>query len=177
MSARLSVTIRTMDLDDWPAVQAILAEGIQSGIATLETEVPDWSEWNGGHLHHCRLVALDADTVAGWGALSPVSRRRAYRGVAEVSVYVATRARQRGVGKVLLKRLIECSESEGIWTLQAAMFPENEASVTLHEACGFRTVGRRERLGEQRGTWRDVLLMERRSPTVATEGPPVPRSP
>jgi phosphinothricin acetyltransferase len=167
MSVGTSVTVRRMTFEDWPAVQAILAEGIASGIATLETEVPNWSEWNRGHLPCCRLVACESSVVAAWAALSPVSERWVYRGVADVSIYVAAGSQGRGVGGQLLQQLVACSEQEGIWTLQAAIFPENAASIALHAACGFHTVGLRDRLGEQAGVWRDILLMERRSAEVA----------
>jgi L-amino acid N-acyltransferase YncA len=143
----------------WPAVQAIYREGIANGDATFETEAPEWDAWDAGHLSHSRLVAVDGQEVAGWAALSPVSRRPVYAGVAEVSVYVAGARRGRGVGRAL----VASSEGSGIWTLQAGIFPENVASVALHERCGFRVVGRRERIGKLHGRWRDVLLLERRS--------------
>lgn len=149
---------------DWEEVRSIYLEGIASGNATFETDVPDWETWNGNHSSIGRLAARDGDSVIGWAALSPVSSRRAYAGVAEVSVYVAGSARGRGVGRLLLDCLIEEAEKNGLWTLQAGIFPENLASISLHKACGFREVGRRERIGKLRGVWRDVVLMERRSP-------------
>ncbi|MFO7768506.1 MAG: N-acetyltransferase family protein [bacterium] len=158
--------IRAMQAADWPGVASVYAEGIATGNATFETEVPSWDDWSDGHLEACRLVAEEGDRVVGWAALSPVSERCVYAGVSEVSVYVAQEARGRGVGKKLLGALITASEEEGIWTLQAVMFPENEASVALHRSCGFRQVGTRERLGELDGRWRDVLLMERRSDRI-----------
>jgi len=161
--------VRPLAPADWPAVRAVYGEGIASGDATFELEVPAWEAWHAAHLPHSRLVAAAAGEVLGWAALAPVSERCAYGGVAEVSVYVAARARGRGVGGLLLEALIRSSEEGGIWTLQAGVFPENEASLALHERRGFRRVGRRERLGRLRGRWRDVLLLERRSARVGTE--------
>jgi len=155
-----------MRAEDWGAVEAIYREGIATGNATFETETPSWEQWDARHLQIARLVVRDEEGVCGWGALSPVSMRRVYAGVAEVSVYVAERARGRGFGKVLLEGLIRESERHGIWTLQAGIFLENAASVRLHAACGFRAVGRRERVGMLRGVWRDTVLMERRSAVV-----------
>lgn len=157
--------IRPMSREDWAAVRRIYEEGMATGNATFQTEAPDWDVWDAGHLSSCRLVAWDGE-VLGWSALSAISSRPAYAGVAEVSVYVAGPARGRGVGRALLERLIEDSEREGYWTLQAGIFPENIASVELHTRCGFRVVGIREKLGELNGEWRDVLLLERRSPKV-----------
>ena len=152
---------------DWPSVARIYREGIATGHATFNTEAPAWESWDAGHLPACRLVAVDADDVIGWAALIAVSDRCVYAGVAEESVYVAERARGRGVGRLLLEGLIAASEAQGIWTLQAGIFPENTVSVTLHERLGFRLVGRRERLGQTAaGEWRDVLLLERRSSTI-----------
>jgi L-amino acid N-acyltransferase YncA len=148
---------------DWPQVAAIYRAGIATGNATFETDVPDWETWDAAHLKDCRLVMRDGDRVLGWAALSPVSNRCVYGGVAEVSVYVAEAARGQGVGKTLLGALIAASEAAGFWTLQTGIFPENTASIGLHVACGFREVGRRERLGQLGGVWRDVVLMERRS--------------
>lgn len=152
--------------DDWPAVRAIYLEGIATGNATFQTAAPEWEEWDGAHLSHCRLVARDEDGIAGWAALSRVSAREVYRGVAEVSVYVAARVRGKGAGGLLLAGLIGESERHGLWTLQAGIFPENVASLRLHESQGFRVVGVRERLGCMNGRWRDVVLMERRSKVV-----------
>jgi L-amino acid N-acyltransferase YncA len=148
---------------DWPAVSAIYGQGIESGDATFETRVPTWDEWHVAHLHDHRLVAYQGNEVVGWAALSPVSGRCVYAGVAEVSVYVAASARGQGVGTELLRALLAGSEAAGIWTLQAGVFPENRASLRLHHGCGFRTVGLRERIGRHNGLWRDVLLLERRS--------------
>ncbi len=152
--------------EDWGAVRAIYLEGVATGNSTFEQSAPDWQDWDQGHLPSCRLVARVGDEVLGWTALSPVSRRRVYAGVAEFSIYVAERARGRGIGAALLKALIEASEQEGIWTLQSGIFPENQASLELCRRFGFRLVGTRERIGSMDGRWRDVVLLERRS-TVA----------
>jgi L-amino acid N-acyltransferase YncA len=151
---------------DWNSVREIYIEGIATGEATFETRAPDWVSWNSGHLPCCRLVARLGAEIAGWAALSPVSQRRVYLGVAEVSVYVADRARGRGIGSKLLAALVDASETHGIWTLQAGIFPENSASIHLHRRAGFRIVGTRERIGHRNGRWRDVFLMERRSRVV-----------
>ena len=156
------LVVRALRPDDWPVVAAIFTEGIATGDATFETAVPGWEEWDAAHLPAHRLVAeLDGD-VAGWCAIVPYSRRVVYRGVGEESVYVAERARGRGVGRTLLEALVESARSGGLWTLQAGIFPENEASLALHRALGFREVGVRERIGRLDGTWRDVVLLELR---------------
>lgn len=152
--------------EHWPRVRAIYAEGIATGQATFLSTVPDWSEWDEGHLAHSRIVAMLGGEVVGWAALSTVSRRPHYRGVAEVSVYVAEEARGKGIGKALLTELVRLSEAAGIWTLQSSIFPENTASVRLHERHGFRLMGRRERIAQDKGVWRDTIIMERRSKTV-----------
>jgi L-amino acid N-acyltransferase YncA len=149
--------------EDWGAVRAIYLEGIATGNSTFEQSAPDWQTWDQGHLESCRLVARSESEVLGWTALSPVSRRQVYAGVAEFSIYVAERARGRGIGAALLKALIEMSEQEGIWTLQSGIFPENTASLELCRRFGFRVVGTRERVGCMAGRWRDVVLLERRS--------------
>jgi L-amino acid N-acyltransferase YncA len=154
--------IRDLEERDWPAVKAIFAEGIATGSATFETEAPSWEDWDGAHLS-LRLVAEADGEVVGWAALTPYSDRECYRGVAESSVYVAARARGRGVGQALMERLVRASEEACFWTLQAGVFPENEESLALHRRCGFRVVGVRERLGQLRGEWKDVVLLERRS--------------
>lgn len=160
-----------MARDDWPAAAAIYCEGIATGDATFETEVPEWEAWNAAHHSEARLVAEIDGEVVGWAALSPVSSRSAYAGVAEVSVYVAKRVRGRGVGRALLGALVEASEACGVWTLQAGIFPENEASIAVHRRCGFRPVGVREGLGRAAdGRWRDVVLLERRSDRVGRPG-------
>ena len=155
-----------MTVADWEDVRRIYAEGIATGNATFETAPPSREAWDASHRKDCRLVAREGDTVVGWAALSPVSDRCAYGGVAEVSVYVAGSARGRGVGRALLSELVRASEEAGLWTLQAGIFPENAASIAIHHACGFRTVGVRERLGRLAGAWRDVALLERRSVRV-----------
>ena len=160
------VTIEALTPDDWEAVRAIYEEGIATGDATFETQAPDWEAWDRGRRADCRLVARSEGEVVGWAALSPVSARPVYSGVAEVSLYVAAFARGRGVGTALLRALIEASERAGIWTLQGAIFPENAASLALVRRCGFREVGRRERIGCLGGIWRDTILVERRSRVV-----------
>lgn len=163
----MAIAIRPLTAEDAPQVLAIYGQGLATGHAALESEVPDWPSWDRAHLAACRFVAVDAARrVLGWAALSPVSGRCVYRGVAEVSVYVGAAARARGVGKTLLDALVKGSEVEGIWTLTAGILPENDASLALHRACGFRVVGRHEKLGMLHGVWRDVVLLERRSSTV-----------
>jgi phosphinothricin acetyltransferase len=157
--------IEQMKASDWEQVQSIYLEGIRSGHSTFETDAPSWEQWDEGHLQIARLVMRDEDRVLGWAALSAVSKRKVYRGVAELTVYAAEAARGQGIGRALLEALIEESERNGIWTLQASIFPENTASVQLHLRCGFREVGRRERIGMLKGVWRDTLLFERRSKT------------
>jgi phosphinothricin acetyltransferase len=157
------IVVAPMTVDDWPAVREIYRDGISTGNATFETTIPEWPVWNEKQLPAPRLVARERETVIGWAALSRVSARDVYRGVCEVSVYVAAEARGRGVGHRLLEELIGQSEAAGIWTLQASIFPENDASVALHQRLGFRIVGRRERIAKQNGIWRDTLMLERRS--------------
>jgi L-amino acid N-acyltransferase YncA len=171
--------IMPMPPDLWAAVREIYRQGIATGNATFETELPEWEKWDSNHRKDCRLVGLEPFekdgefviplekvTVIGWAALSPVSGRAVYRGVAEVSVYIAAAARGRGVGKALLRALVNESERNGIWTLQAGIFPENLASVSLHKSCGFREVGVKRRIGKLGDVWRDVVLLERRSASV-----------
>jgi len=155
--------IRGLEESDWPAVRAIFEEGIATGTATFEREAPSWEDWDGAHLP-LRLVAEEEGEVVGWAALAPYSARECYRGVAESSVYVAAQARGRGVGRALMERLVAESDAAGYWTLLAGVSPENEASVELHRRLGFRVLGRHERLGRLNGEWKDVLLLERRSP-------------
>jgi len=161
----MDLIVRPMTAEDWPEVARVYVEGIETGMATFETTVPSWEEWNAVHLPFARLVACHQDSTAlqGWAALSRVSARPVYAGVAEVSVYVAKDARGSGIGRILLTQLIRDSETNGIWTLQAGIFPENEASISLHRSLGFRVVGRRERIGQLHGIWRDTILLERRA--------------
>jgi len=158
------VTVRELLPDDWPAVRQIYLDGIRSGLASFETEAPSWEDWDAKHT--LRLVAESDDEVIGWVAAGPVSSRRCYRGVVESSVYVGASARGRGVGRALMERLIERSEEQGIWTIETAIFPENEASLKLHRAVGFRVVGVRKAIGKRDGLWRDTVFMERRSEVI-----------
>jgi L-amino acid N-acyltransferase YncA len=162
--ATTAARIRDLRPDDWPEVAAIYEAGIATRNATFETEVPAWEAWDGAHLPEHRLVAVEDGRLVGWAALSPVSDRCCYRGVAENSVYVHPNAQGRGIGRLLLERLVADAEAAGIWTIQTGIFPENPASLALHGRCGFRVVGLRERLGELDGRWRDVVFLERRSP-------------
>jgi L-amino acid N-acyltransferase YncA len=158
------VTVEEMRPGDWPACARIYEEGLDVG--TFEDEVPSWEEWDAAHLAAPRLVARENGAVLGWAALAPTSRRACYRGVVENSVYVGWAARGRGVGRTLLEELVRRADEAGVWTIQAGIFVENQASIALHGRCGFRIVGTRERIAQKRGQWRDVLLMERRSPAV-----------
>lgn len=165
----MNYVIEAMRPGDWPQVRAIYQEGIATRQATFETAAPDWESWDAGHLPGCRIVARDGETILGWAALSAVSRRRVYAGVAEVSVYVAGSARGQGIGNLLMAALIAGSEQDGFWTLQASIFPENRASVGLHFKHGFREVGRRERIARLDGRWRDTVVLERRSRIVGLD--------
>jgi L-amino acid N-acyltransferase YncA len=160
------VAIRGARPEDWPRIADIYAAGIATRNATFETEVPSFEEWDTSHLAEHRFVATDRDRVIGWVALTGYSDRCCYRGVADLSVYVDPEAQGKGVGRALLDQLIADTEGSGIWTLQAGVFPENAASLALHRTCGFRIVGTRERIGELDGIWRDVVLLERRSPAL-----------
>lgn len=157
-----AVTLTALQPEDWPAVRDIYAEGIAAGDATFETDVPTWEAWDVAHVPAHRLVARRGEQVVGWAAAVPVSERCVYGGVVEHSVYVAAAARGEGIGRLLLDAFIASCESAGIWTIQSGVFPENVASLRLHEACGFRRVGIRERIGQHHGRWRDVVLLERR---------------
>ena len=162
-----SVELRPLQPDDWDAVAEIYWDGMRDGLATFQTEVPSWVEWDAAHLPGHRLVADRLGEVAGWAALSPASRRRCYAGVAEDSVYVARGARGLGIGRALLDALVAGADAAGIWTIQTSIFPENRASLALHERCGFRVVGTRERIAKRDGIWRDTVFLERRSEAVA----------
>lgn len=164
----MSLRIEPMTRADWEQVCAIYEEGIATGLGTFETKAPSWEEWDAARLPHSRLVARD-ERVLGWAALSPVSKRACYVGVAEVGIYITASARGRGIGRALLQALIESSETNGIWTLQGATIAENTASLTLQERCGFRVIGRRERIGKVAGAWHDTILTERRSKKVGIE--------
>jgi phosphinothricin acetyltransferase len=163
------VTIRLMEAGDWEMVKNIYEAGIATGVATFEVAAPAWEQWDKGHLPFARLVAISDETVVGWAALSAVSGRCVYGGVAEVSVYVSDQHRGKGIGKKLLQELIINSEANGIWTLQAGIFTDNTASVKLHEAAGFRVIGYREKIGKLKGQWKDNFLLERRSRIVGIE--------
>jgi L-amino acid N-acyltransferase YncA len=155
-----SAALRALTEDDWTAVADIYWDGIRDGLATFETEVPSWEEWDAAHLADHRLIAEVFGEVIGWAALAPASSRRCYAGVAETSVYVARHAQGRGIGRALLERLIRDARAAGIWTIQCSIFPENSASLALHERCGFRVVGTRERIAKRDGIWRDTVFLE-----------------
>ena len=155
--------------EHWPAVKTIYEQGIATGQATFQTNAPTWEEWTSSHLEHSRLVAMEDGLVIGWAALTPVSGRCVYAGVAEVSVYVAPGHRGRQIGQILLQALINSSEQQQVWTLQAGIVPENQASVHIHEKHGFRVVGYREKIGQHYGIWRDTVLLERRSKKVGIQ--------
>ena len=163
----LSVELRDLRPDDWPEVARIFEEGIRTGNATFETEVPSWEAWDAAHLPAHRFVAEGDGRLVGWSALVPVSPRECYAGVAEVSAYVGEEARGEGVGTALLAAVIESSERAGIWTLETGVFPENEPSLRLLQRFGFRIVGTRERIGRLHGIWRDVVFLERRSEVMS----------
>jgi L-amino acid N-acyltransferase YncA len=165
----MEYVIDAMSPADWEQARFIYLEGIETQHATFETEAPGWERWNASHLPDCRLAARAGRDVIGWAALSPISKRSVYSGVAEVSVYVSESFRGQGIGQALLEALIACSEEHGVWTLQAGIFPENVSSLAIHKRCGFREVGRRASLGKHHGKWRDVILLERRSKIVGAE--------
>jgi L-amino acid N-acyltransferase YncA len=158
-----SVELRPLQPHDWDAVAEIYWDGMRDGLATFQTEVPTWAEWDAAHLPEHRLVADLLGEVVGWAALSPASRRRCYAGVVEDSIYVARGARGLCIGRALLGALVAGADASGIWTIQTSIFPENRASLALHERCGFRVVGTRERIAKRDGIWRDTIFLERRS--------------
>lgn len=158
-----SLKVNNLLAEDWEHVKNIYLEGMETGNATFQQTAPSWDEWTKSHLSECRFVARMNGQVVGWAALSPVSSRCVYAGVAEVSIYVKQGQQGRGIGSCLLEKLIKESEKSEIWTLQAGIFPENQSSMALHRKWGFREVGRRERIGKMNGKWRDVILLERRS--------------
>ncbi len=162
----MDIVIDKMKDEDWPQVKNIYQEGMNTGNTTFEAEAPDWEQWDKTHLSDCRLVAKSGEEIVGWAALSPVSNRCVYNGVAEVSLYVRDSFHGQGIGTSLLKAIIEDSQRAGIWTLQSGTFPENAASIAVQKACGFREVGVREKIGCMNGKWRDVVLLERRSKVV-----------
>lgn len=163
------ITISTLLPEHWDAVKKIYKEGIATGNATFQTVAPSWQDWNTSHAATCRFIAEENNLVLGWAALSPVSDRHVYAGVAEVSVYVAASARGKKIGSALLQALVNESEKNGFWTLQSGIFPENKQSIFIHEKCGFRMVGYRERIGKMKTVWRDNIFMERRSPIVGVD--------
>jgi len=158
--------IKNIEAQDYPQVAAIYSAGIATGMATFQTEATSWEEWDKSHLKDCRIVVFENGQMAGWAALTPVSNRCVYAGVAEVSIYIAESFRGKGIGKLLLLQLIDESEKIGLWTLQSGIFSENIASIKLHEYCGFRVIGTREKIGKKDGVWKDNTIMERRSKTV-----------
>jgi L-amino acid N-acyltransferase YncA len=159
----METTIQPMTPENWPQVRSIYLEGLATGLASFEVTAPTWEEWDQSHLPCCRLLVCWQEQVAGWAALSPVSRRAVYAGAAETSIYISAAAQGKGLGKLLLNALITESEQVGIWTLQAVIFAENVASQSLYLTCGFRMVGHRERIAQRGGVWHDTVLMERRS--------------
>jgi len=162
----MNIFLRPMTENDWPSVAEIYKQGIETGNATFEKDIPTWEKWNDGHLPDCRIVATIDDSVISWAALTPVSGRCVYAGVAEVSVYVSNKYQGLKIGTKILEKLISESEESGIWTLQAGIFPENKASIKLHENLGFRIIGFREKIGKMDGFWRDTILLERRSKNI-----------
>ena len=163
------IHLRPMEEKDWPAVAEIYKQGIATGYATFETAVPKYEDWDRNHLKECRLIAEREGVVAGWAALSPVSSRCVYGGVAEVSVYVSIEYHGLGMGQMLMEQLILESEQQGLWTLQSGIFPENTGSIKLHEKVGFRKIGYREMVAKHQGEWKDNLIFERRSKTIGRD--------
>ena len=164
----MSVRFRQFEKSDFPAVKIIYQQGIDTGNATFQTVAKDWNDWDASLIPECRIVAVENEKVIGWAGLSSVSNRCVYAGIAEVTVYVANDAAGKGIGKKLLEKLVEVSEEQGYWTLQAGIFPENESSIAIHKKNGFRIVGAREKFGKMGDRWRDIVLLERRSSRVGT---------
>jgi len=158
--------IRNIEQENFYQVAEIYKQGIETGIATFQNDIPDWESWDKSHLPNCRIAVFEDNEMAGWAALTPVSSRCVYAGVAEVSVYVAAKFRGKKVGEFLLNHLIKESEKAGFWTLQSGIFPDNTGSIKLHEKCGFRRIGYREKIGIKDGIWKDNVIMERRSKVV-----------
>lgn len=165
----MAINTRKMEASDWEAVSKIYKEGIATGFATFETGAPTYDAWDKAHMTSCRLVVVENEIILGWAALSPVSSRCVYGGIGEVSVYVGSESRGKGVGRLLMESLIQESEAEGLWTIQSGIFPENEGSIELHKKMGFRYIGKRERVGKLHGEWKDNLLFERRSERVGVD--------
>ena len=163
------IAITTMLPQHWEAVKTIYEEGIATGNATFQTTAPSWQEWDNAHVKTCRIIATENNEVLGWAALTPVSSRCVYAGVAEVSVYIAANARGKNIGSLLLKELIHQSEQNGYWTLQSGIFPENKASISMHKKNGFRIIGYRERIGKMGNVWRDSISLERRSNKIGID--------
>jgi L-amino acid N-acyltransferase YncA len=163
------VEFRPMVKDDWDRVAEIFRQGIETQNATFETQIPSWEKWDLAHVQSCRIVATIENNVVGWAALIPVSARKVYAGVGEVSIYISHKYKGLKIGTRLLDRLIEESENEGFWTLQAGIFTENTASINLHQNLGFRIIGYREKIGQMKGIWRDTVLLERRSKKIGTQ--------
>ncbi|WP_312824671.1 N-acetyltransferase family protein [Epilithonimonas sp.] len=161
--------IKSITKDNFPEVMEIYRQGLETQIATFQNDTPIWENWDKGHLDFCRISIFDNNKMLGWTALTPVSSRCVYAGVAEVSIYIAKEERGKGIGKIVLTELIRQSEKNGIWTLQSGIFAENESSIKLHEKCGFRIVGYREKIGKKNGVWKDNVLMERRSKTIGID--------
>ncbi|SIT98199.1 phosphinothricin acetyltransferase [Epilithonimonas bovis DSM 19482] len=161
--------IRPITKDNFPEVVEVYKQGLATNIATFQNDLPQWEDWNKGHLDFCRISIYENNKMLGWTALTPVSSRCVYAGVAEVSVYIAQNERGKGIGKILLNELIKQSEANGIWTLQSGIFSENQSSIRLHEKCGFRMVGFREKIGKKNGIWKDNILMEHRSKNIGVD--------
>jgi len=158
--------IRSLVPEDYPEVAHIYRQGMDTGLATFETKVPDWTTWDAKFIKECRYVLTDGYDTLGWCALSKVSNRAVYKGVAETTIYMAPEIKGKGLGRMLLKCLVDASERAGFWTLQAAIFPQNKASIQLHQKLGFRTIGYREKIAQRQGIWYDNILMERRSKQI-----------